>query len=56
MRLGMWEVLLIWIGLETAVHLILRSTIEAVLDVYTLVVPAAICMVYLLHALRGRGK
>ena len=52
----MWEVLLIWIRLETAAHLILRSSVEAVLDVYALVVAATICMVYLLHALRGRGE
>ena len=52
----MWEVLLIWIGLETAAHLILRSSIETILDVYTLIVTAAIRVVYFLYALCWRGK
>lgn len=47
--LRMWEVLLIWIGLETATHLVLRLPVETILNVYALVV-AAIRMVHFLHA------
>lgn len=48
--LRMWEVLLIWIGLETAAaHLVLRLPVETILNVYALVV-AAIVMAHFLHA------
>ena len=54
--LRMWEILLIRIRLETAAHLILRPSIEAVLNVDTLVVSATIRVVIFLHTLSGRGK
>lgn len=52
----MCEVLLIWIGMETAGHLILRSSIETVLDVYTLIVICTIRVTHFLNALRGRRE
>jgi len=50
--LRMGEVLLIWIRLETAAHLVLRLPVETVLNVYALVV-AAIVMGHFLHACCG---
>lgn len=53
----MREVLLIRIGLETATHLILWSTIETILVEDTLVVAASIRVVHFLHApARGRER
>ena len=56
MGLRMREDLLIWIGMETAGHLILRSSIETVLDVYTLVIICTIRVTHFLHTLRGRRE
>lgn len=56
MCVRVWEVLLILIRLETAIHLILRPSIEAILDVHTLVVAASIWVVHLLDTLSGRSE
>lgn len=56
MSLRMWEILLICILLETAGYLILRMTIEALYDVCTLVVLAAVRVIHFLHASGRRSE
>ena len=55
LRVG--EILLIWIGWETAGHSLLVLSIKTVLDINSLVVYSAVCVIHFLYtACRGRER